>query len=123
MADFLNEYIDMKNKANDHEDMAQKEESFFKVVSFIDRIFPNQGFAKAPGVVGVSKPYFEAIAIGAYMALLENPSLTPHDLAWSKVNKKQINRFFTILTCRYHTHTPQKLKERIDYAKKMFLES
>lgn len=123
VADFLNEYIDMKNKANDHEDMAQKEESFFKVVSFIDRIFPNQGFAKAPGVVGVSKPYFEAIAIGAYMALLENPSLTPHDLAWSKVNKKQINRFFTILTCRYHTHTPQKLKERIDYAKKMFLES
>lgn len=122
VADFLDNYIELKNDANDIEDMNQKERDFLKVISFVESIFPGQGFAKAKGVVGVSKPYFEAIALGALFALRENIDLNPQDISWSVLDKKHPNHFFAILSSRYRTHTPQKLKERIDYAKKKFLE-
>lgn len=121
VADFLNHYIDLKNRANDIDDMGRKEEEFFKVVEFIDNTFPDQGFAKAKGVVGVSKPYFEAIALGALFALRANNDLHVHNLEWTVLDKKQPNQFFTILSNRYRTHTPQKLRERIEYVKTNFL--
>ena len=122
VADFLNNYIEQKNEANDEEDMNNKEQDFLKVISFVERTFPEQGFAKAKGVIGVSKPYFEAIALGALFALRENNNLDSQDVAWSVLDKRHPNHFFTLLSSRYRTHTPQKLKERIDYAKKNFLE-
>lgn len=93
-----------------------------RVINFVDRTFPEQGFAKAKGVIGVSKPYFEAIALGALFALKDNEHLSPKNVEWSVLDKKLPNHFFTILSSRYRTHTPLKLKERIDYAKKKFLE-
>lgn len=122
VADFLNHYIELKNAANDTEDMEKKKQDFLNVVSFVEKTFPEQGFAKAKGVVGVSRPYFEAIALGALFALRENKKLEPQDLSWSVIDKRHPNGFFTILLSKYRTHTPQKLKERIDYAKKNFLE-
>lgn len=122
VADFLNHYIELKNAANDTEDMEKKKQDFLNVVSFVEKTFPEQGFAKAKGVVGVSRPYFEAIALGALFALRENKKLEPQDLSWSVIDKRHPNGFFTILSSKYRTHTPQKLKERIDYAKKNFLE-
>lgn len=121
VADFLNNYIEQKNAMNDEEDMKQKEQDFLKVVNFVNQIFPEQGFAKAKGVIGVSKPYFEAISLGALFALQEKSDLIPENVEWSILDKKQPNHFFTILSSRYRTHTPQKLKERIEYAKKHFL--
>ena len=73
-------------------------------------------------MIGVSKPYFEAIALGALYALRENKDIVPSDVNWSVLDKKHPNKFFSILSSRYRTHTPQKLKERIDFAKKNFLE-
>lgn len=122
VAEFLNHYIELKNEANDIGDMDEKKREFLKVIAFVDKTFPNQGFAKAKGVVGVSKPYFEAIALGALLALRINNDLEVQDITWSVLDKKHPNHFFSILSSRYHTHTPQKLKERIDYARKKFLE-
>ena len=93
-----------------------------RVISFVETTYPEQGFAKAKGVVGVSKPYFEAIALGALFALRENNDLKPQNVEWSFLDKRNPNQFFTILSDRYRTHTPQRLKERIEYAKKCFLE-
>ena len=122
VSDFLNNYIELKNNANDTDDMNKKREEFLMVVAFVDNTFPEQGFAKAKGVVGVSKPYFEAIALGALFALRENGDLHPQSVAWSVLDKRNPNQFFTLLSDRYRTHTPQKLKERIEYVKKCFLE-
>lgn len=122
VADFLNNYIELKNAENDQKDMAKKEQDFFMVINFVNQTFPDQGFAKAKGVIGVSKPYFEAIALGALYALRENNSLVTTDVSWSVLDKKHPNKFFSILSSRYRTHTPQKLKERIDFTKKKFLE-
>lgn len=121
VADFLNNYIELKNEENDTVDMKKKEKEFLEVITFIDKTFPEQGFAKAKGVVGVSKPYFEAIALGALFALREKKELLVGDTTWSVLDKKHPNQFFTIMSNRYRTHTPQKLKERIDYAKMNFL--
>ena len=122
VADFLNNYIEIKNAANDQVDMKKKEQDFMLVINFVNKTFPDQGFAKAKGVIGVSKPYFEAIALGALYALREKENLAPVDVSWSVLDKKHPNKFFSILSSRYRTHTPQKLKERIDFAKKNFLE-
>lgn len=121
VADFLNNYIELKNAENDQEDMAKKEKEFIMVVNFVNQTFPGQGFAKAKGVIGVSKPYFEAIALGALYALRENKNIVPSDVNWSVLDKKHPNKFFSILSSRYRTHTPQKLKERIDFVKENFL--
>lgn len=121
VADFLNNYIELKNAANDTVDMNKKKQDFLMVIQFIDRTFPEQGFAKSKGVIGISKPYFEAISLGALFALRERNNLQVHDTAWSILDKKCPNQFFSIMSNRYRTHTPQKLKERIDYAKNNFL--
>lgn len=122
VTDFLNNYIEQKNEENDENDRSMKEQDFLKVINFVNRTFPEQGFAKAKGVIGVSKPYFEAIALGALFALKDNENLSPKNVEWSVLDKKHPNHFFSILSSRYRTHTPQKLKERIDYVKKNFLE-
>lgn len=122
VADFLNNYIEQKNAENNQKDMANKEKDFMMVIEFVNKVFPEQGFAKAKGVIGVSKPYFESIALGALYALRENENISPNDLSWSVLDKKHPNEFFTILSSKYRTHTPQKLQERIDFAKKNFLE-
>ena len=123
VAEYLNQYLSIKNEEENTEDMSAKEKEFLMMIKFIDENFPNQGFAKAPKVVGVSKPYFEAISIGALLALRENPNLKPKSISWSRLNKSQTTPFFTMLSGRYRTHTPQKLLERIDYAKFNFLKS
>lgn len=120
---FLDKYLAEKNKLNDTHDMEIKERQLFTVVDFIEKYFPDQGFSKAKGIEGVSRPYFEAIAIGALLAIQEKGELVPKDLSWTIVNKNNINDLFRILSSRYHTHTPERLLERIDYAKNKYLES
>ena len=78
-------------------------------------------FAKKPNAVGVSKPYFEAIAIGVYMALQENPNIQPHKLDSLIVDKHNRNGFFETIEGRYRTHTAKKILNRIDYVKNSYL--
>lgn len=121
VAKFLDTYLSVMNRKNDTADMEKKEQEFERLISFIKKCYPGQGFAKAKGVVGVSKPYFEAIAIGALFALKKRENLAPTDLSWSRVDKNHINEFFRLLSSRYHTHTPDRLKARIEYACEQYL--
>ncbi len=123
VAEFLDHYIDLKNEANDTADMKQKESEFWHLVDFIEKYFPKQGFAKAKNVPGVSKPYFEAIAVGGYMALKDNPTLAPKSLEWTNCNTNSHTDLFDLVSNRYRTHKPYKLRQRIEYAYKMFLQS
>lgn len=122
VAEFLNKYIDYKNKNISDDELIEKEKAFNRMVDFIDREYPEQGFAKRKNVPGVSKPYFEAIAVGAHFALEEKGDLVITSTDWSVVDKNKPNEFYRLLSSRYRTHTPEKLKSRIEYAKKHFID-
>lgn len=123
VAEFLDYYIDDKNTTVTDAEILEKKKIFWKMVSFIEKCFPGQGFAKAQGVTGVSKPYFEAIAVGAALALQIKPELIDNipNLNWAIIDKKKTNDFFALVADRYRTHTVTKLKERIAYAKDQYL--
>lgn len=121
--EFLDHYIDAKNKENDSNDMTKKEQEFWQVIEFIEMNFPRQGFAKAPNVPGVSKPYFEAIAVGALLALREIPDLHPKSVTWADCRANSHTKLQDLVSNRYRTHRPNTLRERISHAYKEFIKS
>ena len=123
VADYLDQYINDKNLTINEDEILAKRHLFTQMVAFVEKNFPHQGFAKGPNVVGVSKPYFEAIGIGAALALRENPEIINKqlDLSWVKIDKKHPNELSRLVADRYRTHTVSKLKERIAYAKNQYL--
>ncbi len=123
VARFLDNYLDQKNKTATQAEFDTKESDFMKMLQFVDKTFPNRGFAKNAIAAGISRPYFEAIAIGSHFAINEKPDLIVNNTNWSINNKKQSNDFFRILSGRYQTHKPNKIKERIDYVKSHLLQN
>ncbi|QUB67008.1 DUF262 domain-containing protein [Prevotella melaninogenica] len=121
VAKYLDEYLDNGNINFTEDELKNKEVAFDQMVDFISKTYKGQGFAKKPNAVGVSKPYFEAIAIGIYMALQENPDIQPHKLDSLIVDKHNRNGFFETIEGRYHTHTAKKILSRINYVKQSYL--
>ena len=121
VAKYLDEYLDNGNINFTEDELKNKEVAFDQMVDFISKTYKGQGFAKKPNAVGVSKPYFEAIAIGIYMALQENPNIQPHKLNSLIVDKHNRNNFFETIEGRYHTHTAKKILNRINYVKQSYL--
>lgn len=117
VARFLDNYLENKNKIATQAEFDTKKQEFIQMLNFVDRTFPNQGFAKHKNATGISRPYFEAIAIGSHLAIKVKPDLIVKNITWSVINKNNSNDFFRILSGRYHTHKPNKIRERIDYVK------
>ncbi|MCD4744362.1 MAG: DUF262 domain-containing protein [Desulfobacteraceae bacterium] len=117
VARFLDNYLDKKNKTATPDEFETKKSDFMKMLQFVDRTFPNKGFAKYANAKGISRPYFEAIAVGSHFAIKDKPDLIVNNIKWSIVDKNKANEFFTILSGRYHTHKPKKIEERIHYVK------
>lgn len=121
VARYLDCYLQEKNDNFNDEEKNVKTAAFTQLIDFITVTYPNQGFAKKPNTRGISKPYFEAIAIGAYLALQENSSIVRQCPDALIVDKHHRNDFFGALEGRYQTHTARKIKHRIDLAKEAFL--
>lgn len=121
VAKFLDNYLDEKNKKANQDDINTKKSDFMKMLLFVDKTFPKKGFAKTDNAIGISKPYFEAIAIGSHFAIKEKPDLIVKNTNWSIINKYKTNEFFGILSGRYHTHKPNKIRARIDYVKSQLI--
>ena len=121
--EFLDHYIDLKNMENDTNDMDQKEKEFWALIDFIEKYFPRQGFAKVPNVPGVSKPYFEAIAVGATLALREVPNLQPKTLNWADCRPNSHSKLQDLVSNRYRANRPNTLRERITYTYTEFIKS
>lgn len=121
VAKYLDEYLAEKNKNFKEEEKKAKEEAFDRMVRFISEAYKNQGFAKKENTIGISKPYFEAMAIGSYLALRENPNIQPRKLDSLIVDKHKKNEFFETIEGRYRTHTANKIFRRIDYVKNAYL--
>jgi hypothetical protein len=121
VARFLDNYLDEKNKSTSQEEYEVKKSEFMQMLYFVDKTFPSKGFAKNINATGISRPYFEAIAIGSHFAIKAKPDLKVVDTSWSIINKNKTNEFFRILSGRYHTHKPGKIRDRIEYVKTQLL--
>lgn len=73
--DFLTAYLQEGNKSFDANKLEAQRTEFSKVLEFVQKYFPN-GF-KRVGHESVPRIRFEAIAVGATLALREDPSLEP----------------------------------------------
>lgn len=120
VAKYLDAYLAEKNKNFNENEIIQKEKDFNKMIDFINKVYPEQGFAKKRGAVGISKPYFEAIAIGVYLALKENPHILPISYSELIVDKGHRNKFYSLIEGRYKTHTAKKILDRINFVKNIY---
>lgn len=121
VAKFLDGYLADKNKSTTREEMQQLKKNFYRLIDFVEKAFPNQGFAKKCGAVGISKPYFESIAVGIYLALNQNPNIEAVRKQELEINKDNRNNFYKLIDGRYRTHTAAKIKNRIEYVRNIYI--
>lgn len=106
----------MKEKNETFNDTLEKEmiKQFNITMGFVEKCYP-YGFAKNTKTKQVARPYFEALSVGAYLALKENP-----DLIMSKDNAEKLLTdpdFIASVSGRYQTHRAKTIRTRIDYVK------
>ena len=121
VATYLDNYLAQKNKAFDEAEKTNMTRVFCQLLDYMERAYPRQGFTKKINAVGVSRPYFEAIAVGISLALDANPNLEPKRYPELVVDKKNRNDFCNMLDGRYRTHTAGKIRQRIEYVKDVCL--
>lgn len=126
IASYLDEYLDKKNKEfeslkddkvedylKENIKLEQYYKDFTSMLELVNKYF-EYGFSKNARHQ-VSRIYFEAVSVGSYMALKEKPNLktTKQEVsAW--INSKE---FKTIISGKYRTHIPDRIKERISFVK------
>ncbi|MDZ7953539.1 DUF262 domain-containing protein [Nostoc sp. DedQUE09] len=119
VARFLDEYILWKNRTFTNEEKKQKIYDFKRMLDFIVKTFPS-GFKKYQDSDATSRPYFEAISVGSYLALKQKPDLVVKNL-WKSSDKNNQSNSFRIPIGRYQTHKPENMRQRIDYVKEKLL--
>ena len=119
IAKYLDEYVFDKNKNFTPAEKEQKLNSFNQMVNFVSQNY-RYGFAKSP-LPQVSRIYFEAISVGTHLALSLNPNLQPNKEKTSVWLKSK--EFKEILSGKYHTHSPKRIKERIEFVRDNLLKA
>jgi hypothetical protein len=112
----LDKYFEEKNKEKNFSEIEkqQKLQNFNKVMSLIKNV-TKYGFSKN-GTNQVSRVYFEALSVGSLLALNEKPNLNiSKEKMELLLNSKE---FKEIISGKYHTHTPKRIRERVDFIKK-----
>ena len=110
----LDDYMKEKNAIFDENIEKEMNEKFNMTMEFVDKYYP-YGFAKNEKARQVARPYFEALSVGAYLALKDNPELTI-----SEENVRNMltdEKFITSVSGRYQTHRAKTIRARIDYVK------
>ena len=121
VSSYLDSYLAQKNQTFNKAEKELLTKMFYDLVSYMEKTYPHQGFTKNVNAVGISRPYFEAIAVGTSLALDVNPDLPTKRHPELVVNKKNRNEFCNMLDGRYRTHTAAKILGRIEYVKKICL--
>ena len=113
--EFLTTYLKRKNAEYTDENAAMLAEKFHKMSQFINTHFPN-GFRKVKNATTVPRIRFEALAVGATLALEEEPNLVPKNIDdW--INSKE----FITHTRSDASNSKPKVKARIEYVKNKLL--
>ena len=117
---FLNDYIQEKNKEykkdSDYEkrDLNEKNRQFSQMLDFVKKYFP-YGFAKTPKAKTTPRVRFEAISVGAALALQQKPNLRPTNMAW--MNSKEFQR----QTTTHGSNSQARLSGRIEFVRDALL--
>ncbi|MDO4229614.1 MAG: DUF262 domain-containing protein [Capnocytophaga sp.] len=130
IAKFLDEYLDKKNEEFSYlkeieiknytkrdKKLSEYYDDFISMLNAVNKYF-QYGFSKnhAPQV---SRVYFEAISIGVHLALKKNPNLrVTKEITTKWINS---NEFKSIISGKYHTHIPKRIKERIFFVENKML--
>lgn len=109
----LDEYMDKKNKIFDADEQEIKSAQYERMLKFVNDAFVN-GFAKRPDQ-GVSRIFVEALSAGVHFALEEKPNISRDKIdpgVWLRDKE-----FKLLISGKHRTHTPEKIRQRIDYVK------
>jgi len=108
VAIFLNDYLDTKNEEGFNKiDYLSR---FNEMINFINKYFPI-GFRKEINNNSTPRVRFEAISVGVYLALKENPNLTNLNMSWLE------SKGFKIQTTSDASNNPNRLKNRIEFVR------
>lgn len=110
----LDDYMKSKNEQFDSKLEEELTQKFRVTMDFVEKNYP-YGFGKKENARQVARPYFEALSVGAYLALQDNPNLSI-----SKEEAKRLltdKEFISSVSGRYQTHRAKTIKERIDYVR------
>ncbi|MEZ9823329.1 DUF262 domain-containing protein [Shewanella sp. 10N.286.45.A1] len=115
----LDQYMMNKNTDFTETEMEFKKQQLDQVLGFVNDNFIN-GFCKKANQ-GVSRMFFEALSVGVAKALYENSDLK----LTKKVNAGlwlRNHEFKTLISGKYRSHSPDKVRQRIEFVKNKVLE-
>lgn len=116
----LDDYLKEKNSQFNAELEQKMQQQFERTMHFVEKYYP-YGFAKNNKAKQVARPYFEALSVGAYLALKQKPDLS---ISEQKILSLLTNKdFIYSVSGRYQTHRAKTIKERIDYIKEGLLKN
>lgn len=115
----LDDYMQEKNVSFTAAESTAKLTQFSQMLSFVKQAFPN-GFTKQRERREVSRVFFEAVSVGTSLALAAKPNLKPMPVnvqSWLRDDS-----FYSIVSGKYKTHTPQKIRQRVEFVRDRLLE-
>ena len=118
---FIYEYVSRENRrAKENPDLiADHQHRFLTTIEFVARVFPN-GFLKAEGRRQVPRARYEAIAIGAALAIEGNPNVLSRDL---DVRGWITDKGFNSVTTSDGANVRSKLADRVRFVEARLKES
>jgi hypothetical protein len=111
---FLDEYVRQKNIHFNDEEKEKKQREFERMLDFIERYFPF-GFRKQANANSTPRVRFEAIAVGAHLALQQNPNLVPESLRWLESEE------FREYTTSHGSNNKGRIKQRVEFVRNCLL--
>ena len=112
VAPFLDDFLKSKNKGFDKEDMRH---DFDMVMHFADNHFEPPYFARKGRDNATPRVRFEALSVGIFLALKQNPGLHPTDFSWLDSIE------FKELTTSDASNNQGRLQARIEFVRDCLL--
>lgn len=112
VAPFLDEFLRMKNKGFDKVEMRN---DFDTVMAFVEKHFEPPYFARKGRDNATPRVRFEALSVGIFLALRQNPDLQPSDLSWLE------SKEFKELTTSDASNNQGRLQARIEFVRDCLL--
>jgi uncharacterized protein with ParB-like and HNH nuclease domain len=115
--EFLDEYTKVHQNSFDR---VLFEKEFDDMLSFVEEHF-EYGFRKSRNAQSVPRARFEAISVGAILALRTNPAVKPAILTeWSNIDIEE-GKDFKYHTTTHSSNTKKRVVGRIEYVRDMIL--
>ncbi|GEK16183.1 DUF262 domain-containing protein [Aliivibrio fischeri] len=115
----LDDYMAEKNKNISKVELINKKKMLDDVLKFVSDNFIN-GFCKKANQ-GVSRMFFEALSVGVARALHEKKDLTLSKKINPGLWLNKNHDFKMLISGKYRSHSPEKIRERINFVKEKLI--